>query len=1034
MSGAPSAPPDPHTTTPVNLNKSHSGPPSKLANTPNDWLEDAVIVPVMVGRTGSVIPGQPEDVNTDDDDDDDYDDEDSEEKKDDDVVTPRSKQRQMRGGHDRKELLETHMKKPKVSVRKLAQYMRWINLLKIWPKPLELNSLHIDLCNGLLLCRLMKALVPSTAYVNLHKRPLSRRPAIANIEQALSVIWRSGRVNNSRIPSAVDIYQGRTDKITILISEIYEVYVMRPLRKTVVPDMLSWMNIVLKQYGRALSSSAMKAPYADLFSHFTNGISMFCLIFHFMGRSNITSRSGVVTPVDASRIYAAPMNISEYRSNISEVFKILSALGIDVLWKVDEFINYHDTDFLLLQLYKIFSHFVDMRCALPPAHGTTTGVSADANGEPVVVGMQFRQVGDDIENNPITADVLIGNGMSQTVSAPIVVRDTTTLPPHFPPGLVCDTSYEQPSQSMEAPIAAAFASSRDAKKAALQNADKRRKSFAMLSAADTFVVEKSPKKGFFEGRESFVVQSEYDGVTIAGSAADIEHAIAMLQGQFKEAEKDMVEKEKQLENAYTQLELQEKMLPETMYDRQLELLDERMDALELERKTMEESFEEKLTILRATPIAATVGASPTASPRKASTMMGKKAKEADEARKRQMETGWISQTKSNKTHNANLKQRQEESETLIARTMTRKNGESFSPFKERKKDASSLQFEDFAAQMRVRQEAWLDQKEAHADVQVKHLREQRKLRNPATFRASNMAGGDVEEAMSQIRHEELKLMALEEERRAMHVAQEWRTKQLLLSNSAAERDRIAQGGSPVKQPRKESIMTKAREEQIQQVAALKEQMKSIQEDQSDITSEVSKADVIKDSRNFLDRLQASYDESHAAHAQETNASMNPMSGNVETSKSKEKQKVVSSVEAQIDKFSAEELDAMNLESLPWLMASRTLVMKERNSERPFDFQVVNGMDVCPNDEARNGHCALKWGNGGGISGFVSVVDMADVKQGGSDPSIMVITLKKPNAQAVRYSGGIPVVIIKCQSFPDCTKYRTGLVNLMATVS
>jgi hypothetical protein len=122
MSGAPSAPPDPHSTTPVNLNKSRSGPPSNLANTPKDWLEDAVIVPVMVGRTGSVIPGQPEDVNTDDDDDvdDEYDDEDSEEKKDDEVITPR-KQRQMRGGHDRKALLESHMKKPKVSVRKVRK-------------------------------------------------------------------------------------------------------------------------------------------------------------------------------------------------------------------------------------------------------------------------------------------------------------------------------------------------------------------------------------------------------------------------------------------------------------------------------------------------------------------------------------------------------------------------------------------------------------------------------------------------------------------------------------------------------------------------------------------------------------------------------------------------------------------------------------------------------------------------------------------------------------------------------------------------
>jgi len=1016
MSGTPSAPPDPHATTPVNLNKSHSGPPSKLANN-HDWLEDAAIVPVMVGRTGSVIPGQPEDV-SEEDDDEDYEEEDSEEKKDDDVIVTK-KQRQMRGGHDRKSLLESHMKKPKISVRKLAQYLRWINLLKIWPKPLVLNSLHIDLCNGLLLCRLMKALVPSTAYVNLHKRPLSRKPAIANIEQALSVIWRGGRVNNSRIPSAIDIYQGRTDKITILISEIYEVYVMRPLRRTVVPDMLSWINIVLKQYGRSLSSSAMKPPYADLFPHFTSEVSIFCLIFHFMGRANITSRSGVVTPVDPSRIYVAPMNISEYRSNMSEIFRIMSALGIDILWKVDEFINYHDTDFLLLQLYKIFSHFVDMRCALPPAHGDTTGVSADANGEPVVVGMQFRKVGDDLKNNPITADVLIGDGVSQTVLAPVIVRDTTTLPPHFPPGLVCGKSYEQPSQSMEAPITASFASSRDAKKAALQNADKRRKSFAMLSAADTFVVEKSPKKGFFAGPESFVIQSEYDGAAIAGSSADIEQAIAMLQGQRMGAEKVMAEKEKQLETAYTQLELQEKMLPETMYDRQLELLDERMDALELERKVMEEGFEEKLAILKATPTAASVGAPPATSPRKTPTP-SKKSKEAEDARKKQMETGWISQTKSNKTHNANLKMRQEESEASIARTMTRKNGESFSPFKEKKNEQSTLQFEEFAAQMRIRQEAWLDQKEAHADVQVKYLREQRKLRPNNMFRNAKPTG-EVEEAMLQIRNEELKLMALEEERRAMHVVQEYKAKQKMLEKSAEERDRIAQGGSPLKHPRKESVFVA---KQMEQQAALKEQMKSIKEDQSDQTSEVSKPDAIADSRNFLDRLQASYNKTHEVAAATNEAAAAP--------KVEEKPKL-SSVQAVTDKFSAEELEAMNLESLPWLMAGRTLIMKERNSERQFEFQVVNGMDVCPHDEVRNGHSALKWGNGGGVSGFVSVVDMADVKQGGTDPSIMVITLKKPNAQAVRNTGGLPIVVIKCQSFPDCTKYRTGLVNLMATV-
>ena len=39
----------------------------------------------------------------------------------------------------------------------------------------------------------------------------------------------------------------------------------------------------------------------------------------------------------------------------------------------------------------------------------------------------------------------------------------------------------------------------------------------------------------------------------------------------------------------------------------------------------------------------------------------------------------------------------------------------------------------------------------------------------------------------------------------MHVVQEYKAKQKMLEKSAEERDRIAQGGSPLKHPRKESV-------------------------------------------------------------------------------------------------------------------------------------------------------------------------------------------------------------------------------------
>ena len=144
--------------------------------------------------------------------------------------------------------------------------------MKVSPKALELATVQDEMSNGLLLCSIMKALVPKTVYVNLNRRPRARKPAIANIEQALSVIWRGGKVNNRRIPSAVEIYEKKKQKILVMIGEIFEVYTMRKLRKNVVPQMLHWYDAVLRQYGRPLDFDTATPPYNGLFAQFTSGV------------------------------------------------------------------------------------------------------------------------------------------------------------------------------------------------------------------------------------------------------------------------------------------------------------------------------------------------------------------------------------------------------------------------------------------------------------------------------------------------------------------------------------------------------------------------------------------------------------------------------------------------------------------------------------------------------------------------------------------------------------------------------------------
>ena len=1046
LTGAAAPPPDPHASIPINTKKKSRAPPSALLA--NDEWKDEDIVPVR-HMTMSMDFGNFDmnDVNSDassssssrsD-----------EEKKSDDVSSPGYTPRKSKidspegspsnanksasspsrfvGGYERKALLKSHLKKPKISVRKLIQYMRWINMLKVWPKTLDLQTIHIDLCNGLLLCRLMAKLVPGTTYTNLHKRPLSRKPAIANIEQALSVMWRGGRVNNSRIPSALDIYSGKTDKITIMISEIFEVYVIRPLCKQAAPSMLLWMNMVLKQYGRSISRTCLSKPYPKLFANFTSGVSLFCLIFHFTGPSQIKHRTGVVT-VDPTLIFETPVSVEEYRFNVEYVFKILAALRIETFWTPDEFINFHDTDFLMLQLYKIYSFFVDKRCALPPAQGDAPGVSANERGEPIVTGLYFKQVSDqkDREDNTMSTDVLIGDGRAMTVKAPQVVRDATTIPPHFPPGLVCAATFDVPTMTHEAPIAPAAEEGKD--EGILLNADKRRESFFKLNAASHFVVEKKEDQADFFIDTSMNSSFGSDAMnssfgTAGGDAAAIGEMLEKLSLDRDQGEANLREREFALEKEYTKVEMQANMMPASLFDEKFDQLEEERELLEEEREEFERKFSEREAILRATPIVE--------SPRRESTMrspMTKKEKMEDEDRKKGMESGWIKATRKSNTQNASIRKQQQESEARIAKSMTRKDGTSFSPFKHQwdaGRPVAGQQFDAFSERMRSAQEQWLSSKEAGEVRAIQILREDRKNRPPMGKPKGGQ--GNVQDAMSQIRSEELRLMSIEEERRHSQLLEGFRGKINMMKKAEKERTRKAETSAmSANSPRKESVrvggpdMEKIREQQakfeLMQKEAdgenrerKREEMRGREEEEREAELRRVREDAapttrgnMDDSQGILDRLQQNYETGGGGGMGE-------------------------------GAYGGMEEDDVNQDVLSWLSATRPLKIKERNSERQFDFRVVSGAEIAPTDAVRSKCYAVMWGNNGSVSGFISLCDIAEIRQSSNDPSSMIVALKGGNPQAVCNSGGLPTVMIRTSSFAECTSYRTGLTNLMSNL-
>jgi hypothetical protein len=64
---------------------------------------------------------------------------------------------------------------PKVTIGHLSHFTSWLNAQGIWEENITKENCNAELQSGLLLCALMKHLVPETNYVSLNKKPRYER-------------------------------------------------------------------------------------------------------------------------------------------------------------------------------------------------------------------------------------------------------------------------------------------------------------------------------------------------------------------------------------------------------------------------------------------------------------------------------------------------------------------------------------------------------------------------------------------------------------------------------------------------------------------------------------------------------------------------------------------------------------------------------------------------------------------------------------------------------------------------------------------
>lgn len=268
----------------------------------------------------------------------------------------------------RKRLIEEQLKRPKITARKLAQFVLWLNSLEVWPVPI--TDIYQEMRNGLMLCNLMMALIPGLKIRGLNGRPRTRGPALRNTEKALMAMWQHCQPNARRMPSAAEICEGKSERIGWLIAEIFDIFVMRDMRtaRRCLP-MMKWYAGILSHYGITLSARTMAAPFRGRsfqqasWADFRNGVALSCVLHYFCGARGNAAMG--LMGMDLARVRFHPRHAKHYHDNIAVVFETLLRMRMPLIWTVDNFIAFPDSDFLIWQLHCIYLMFRDMDCGLP---------------------------------------------------------------------------------------------------------------------------------------------------------------------------------------------------------------------------------------------------------------------------------------------------------------------------------------------------------------------------------------------------------------------------------------------------------------------------------------------------------------------------------------------------------------------------------------------------------------------------------------------------------------------------------------------
>ena len=129
--------------------------------------------------------------------------------------------------------------------------MRWLNTVSNRPQLVQSADLAELWRDGTQLCQLMGRLQPELT-LRYHKRVVSQKVAMANIELALNVLRQKS--GPRFIPSAEDVYFGGEPEAFKVLEQTWLAFVARPLRsKQATAAVFRWAAGVTRSHGRVLT-------------------------------------------------------------------------------------------------------------------------------------------------------------------------------------------------------------------------------------------------------------------------------------------------------------------------------------------------------------------------------------------------------------------------------------------------------------------------------------------------------------------------------------------------------------------------------------------------------------------------------------------------------------------------------------------------------------------------------------------------------------------------------------------------------------